>query len=188
MKSNIERYEIRIAGFGGQGVVTIGKILGTAFSLFAGINSVNTQSYGPESRGGACRAEIVVSDSDINYPYVRNANVLIALSQVALDTYRADMKKGGLLIIDPDSVRTDENGSDARVVPVPVAAIAHESGGLKYQNIVALGALQFFIADLIEAAPIRKAIEISVPGKTLEANFDAFEKGRSFVRKMMPNA
>jgi len=81
-----QRFEIRIAGFGGQGVVTIGRILGTAFSVHGGKNSVNTQSYGPESRGGACRSEVVVSEGDINYPYVRNADVLSATWDRAMST------------------------------------------------------------------------------------------------------
>ncbi|MCK7514090.1 MAG: 2-oxoacid:acceptor oxidoreductase family protein [Desulfobacterales bacterium] len=80
--------------------------MGTAFSVYGGKNSVNTQSYGPESRGGACRSEVVVSEGDINYPYVRNADVLIALSQVALDTYIGELKEGGILVFDPDAVTT----------------------------------------------------------------------------------
>ena len=86
------RFEIRIAGFGGQGVVTIGKVLGYAFTLHEGVNSVNTRSYGPESRGGACRSELVVSRSEIHYPGVRNADILVALSQTALDAYIGDLK------------------------------------------------------------------------------------------------
>jgi 2-oxoglutarate ferredoxin oxidoreductase subunit gamma len=182
MQTEIERYEIRIAGFGGQGVVTIGRILGVAFTVFSGINSVNTQSYGPESRGGACRSEVVLSHAEINYPYVRRADALIALSQVALDTYLKDLKEGGLLIIDPDTVHVGENDSDARVVPIPVAAIAHDSGGVKYQNVVALGALQYLIADYIAAAPLEKAIQATVPPETLETNLKAFEKGQTYAK------
>ena len=125
---------------------------------------------------------MVISNAEINYPYVRQADVLIALSQVALDTYLADLKKGGLLIVDPDAVRTGRDVKDARVVPVPAAAIAHETGGLKYQNIVALGALQFLIADFIEAAPVKEAIEFTVPRKTLNANLKAFERGQTYVK------
>jgi 2-oxoglutarate ferredoxin oxidoreductase subunit gamma len=183
-----ERFEIRIAGFGGQGVVTIGRILGAAFSVFAGINSVNTQSYGPESRGGACRSEVVVSKADINYPYVRRADVLIALSQVALDTYRHDLKKGGLLMIDPDSVQNVAVADDVRLVPIPVSALAHDSVGIKYQNVVALGALQALISDYIEAEAVVKAIEAIVPPNTLAGNRAAFEKGQTFVRELMSNA
>lgn len=183
MKTDIERYEIRIAGFGGQGVVTIGRILGTAFSVFAGVNSVNTQSYGPESRGGACRSEVVISRAEINYPYVRQADVLIALSQVALDTYRQELKPGGLLMIDPDAVQTVQDAEDVRVVEIPVAAIANKTVGLKYQNIVALGGLQSLIADLIDVSAVKQAIEAIVPASTIASNLAAFEKGRSFVRE-----
>jgi 2-oxoglutarate ferredoxin oxidoreductase subunit gamma len=178
----IERYEIRIAGFGGQGVVTIGRILGVAFTVFSGINSVNTQSYGPESRGGACRSEVVLSHAEINYPYVRRADTLIALSAVALDTYLKDVKKGGLLIIDPDAVRVGKNAADQRVVPIPAASIAHDSGGAKYQNIVVLGALQCLIAEYIETAALKKAIKATVPPETFETNIEAFEKGRAHAR------
>ena len=185
MKTDIERYEIRIAGFGGQGVVTVGRILGTAFSVFAGINSVNTQSYGPESRGGACRSEVVISSNEINYPYVRNADVLVALSQVALDTYLSNLKKGGLLVVDADTVNPGKEAESVRLMPIPVAAIAHESGGVKYQNVVALGALQFLIDDLIKTSPVIRAIKTTVPHTSLEINLMAFEKGREFVRNYL---
>ena len=103
--SENKRFEIRIAGFGGQGVVTIGKVLGSAFTIYEGINSVNTRSYGPESRGSACRSEVVVSRGEIHYPSVRRADVLVALSQTALDKYIGDLKEEGILLIDPNSVK-----------------------------------------------------------------------------------
>lgn len=184
----IERYEIRIAGFGGQGVVTIGRILGTAFSVFAGVNSVNTQSYGPESRGGACRSEVVISGTEINYPYVRQADVLIALSQVALDTYRPDLKPGGLLVIDPGAVQSVKDAEDVRVVEIPVAAIADKTVGLKYQNTVALGGLQALIAEFIDAPAVKKAIETIVPPKTIASNLAAFEQGQTYVTDLISNA
>ena len=117
------RYGIRIAGFGGQGVVTIGRVLGTAFSMFEGKNSVNTQSYGPESRGGACRSEVVVSSQVINYPYVREAKAFIALSQVALDAYIDDLKENGILLIDPESVKTVPNPEQFRLHAVSIGDI-----------------------------------------------------------------
>jgi len=181
----LERYEIRIAGFGGQGVVTVGRILGTAFSVHAGINSVNTQSYGPESRGGACRSEVVIAPGEINYPYVRRADALIALSQVALDKYRGDIKAGGLLIVDPGAVRATA-AEGIRLVEVPVAAIAREAGGLKYQNVVALGALHALIAEIIDAAALKQAIADTVPPDTLSENLAAFEKGRASVLTPSP--
>jgi 2-oxoglutarate ferredoxin oxidoreductase subunit gamma len=176
------RFEIRIAGFGGQGVVTIGKILGTAFSVYGGKNSVNTQSYGPEARGGACRSEVVVCDGEINYPYVRKADVLIALSQVALDTYAADLKKDGILVIDTDAVKIIPAAARFRLFRIPTVALARQSGDVKYQNAVALGALYALISDLISEEPLLQALGEGVPSKTLSANLTAFEKGRNFVR------
>ncbi len=176
------RFEIRIAGFGGQGVVTIGKILGSAFSIHGGWNSVNTQSYGPESRGGACRSEVVVSDSEINYPYVRKADVLVALSQLALDTYIADLKEGAVLLIDPQAVQTVPAPPRFRLYPVPTLTIAHETGDVKYQNTVVLGALYPFIDDRLRESDLLGALRENVPPATLNGNLTAFEKGQTFVR------
>lgn len=177
-----QRFEIRIAGFGGQGVVTIGKILGIAFSIHGGRNSVNTQSYGPESRGGACRSEVVVSDGEINYPYVRKADVLVALSQVALDTYLEDVKVGAIIIIDPQAIKNVPAPERFRLYPVPTLAIAHEIGDVKYQNTAALGALYAFIAEMIREFDLVQALRENVPIATVDRNVAAFEKGKKFVQ------
>ena len=175
------RFEIRIAGFGGQGVVTIGKILGTAFSVYGGWNSVNTQSYGPESRGGACRSEVVVSDGNINYPYVRKADALVALSQMALDTYVADIKDNAVLLIDPQAVGRVPEAGRFRLVRVPTVEIAHATGDIKCQNTVALGALYALIADMIDETALLNAIQGSVPPASLDLNRAAFEQGKHYV-------
>src|SRR4030042_5326028 len=130
----MKRYEIRIAGFGGQGVITSGKILGVAAALHDKKNAVQTQSYGPESRGGACKSEIVLSDGEIHYPKVRFADVLVALSQTALDVYLKDLKPGGFLIIDPLTVLKEVPRSDIQVVKVPTAEIALKVGNKKFQH------------------------------------------------------
>ena len=145
--SRSNRFEIRIAGFGGQGVVTIGRILGEAFSIYEGKNSANSQSYGPESRGGACKSEVVISDGDIYYPNVRRPDVLIALSQRALDTYLPDLKEGGILLIDPTAVHNIPQPEKYRIHEIAAMEIAHEIGGVKYQNSVALGALYPLIGE-----------------------------------------
>jgi len=177
------RFEIRIAGFGGQGVVTIGRILGEAFALFEGKNSVNTHSYGPESRGGACRSEVVVSDGEIHYPNVRRADLFIALSQVALDTYIADLKEGGVLLVDPHSVKNVPDRNKYRVYEVPTMEIAHRIGGVKFQNSVAVGALYPLIAHMIKKSSLRQAISRNVPPKTVEINMEAFEEGMRYGRE-----
>ena len=180
--SSSGRYEIRIAGFGGQGVITVGKILGTAFSVFEGKNSVNTQSYGPESRGGACRSEVVVSDGKINYPYVRKADVFVALSQLAFDAYIAELKEGGILLVDPNSVRDISERDHYEVYEVPTALIAHETGNAKYQNAVALGALYPLIKDYLKESSLREAMGENVPPETRKANMAAFAKGIQYIK------
>lgn len=173
------RFEIRIAGFGGQGVVTIGKVLGQAFTIYEGLNSVNTRSYGPESRGGACRSEVVVSRSEIYYPGVRNADILVALSQAGMDAYIGDLKDDGILLIDPNAVKKLTEGVWA--YEVPAMQIAHELGSVKYQNAVALGALAALLNDKIRKESIARAIAENVPQETLEKNIVAFERGWAHV-------
>jgi len=177
----MKRYEIRIAGFGGQGVVTVGKIVGLAAALYDKKNAVQTQSYGPESRGGACKSEVVLSDGEIHYPKVRMADVLVALSQPALDIYLKDLKAGGVLIIDPLTVIKEVSRTDIKVFKVPTAEIALQVGNKKFQNMVALGALAS-LTGVISREAFEKAIKDSVPPRTLGQNLEAFKKGNEYVR------
>ena len=177
----IERFEIRIAGFGGQGVVTIGKVLGTAFTVFEKKNSVNTQSYGPESRGGACRSEVVVSDGDINYPYVRKADLFVALSQVAFDKYVSDMKEGAVLMVDPNAVEPGPKPDTNKFFQVPTMELAHEIGTVKFQNSVLLGALYPILEKLVKETSLRQALSENVPPKTVDTNLKAFNKGMEYI-------
>jgi 2-oxoglutarate ferredoxin oxidoreductase subunit gamma len=176
----MKRYEIRIAGFGGQGVVTVGRILGTAISMYEGKNSVNTQSYGPESRGGACRSEVVISDGEIYYPRVRKADILIALSQVALDAYITDLKRRAILIFDPEAIRSIPHQEELILIEVPTSEIAQKIGGVKFQNLAALGALSTQI-DWISCTSFERAIADCVPSMTLTMNLAAFKSGRDYV-------
>jgi 2-oxoglutarate ferredoxin oxidoreductase subunit gamma len=169
------RFEIRVAGFGGQGVVTIGRVLGVAFTIHEGINSVNTRSYGPESRGGACRSEVVVSEGEIHYPSVRKADVLVALSQTALDKYKRDMKEGAILLIDPNSVK--DIPEHVAFYGVPAMEIASTMGSVKYQNSVVLGALAALLKSMIKKESLKSAVSENVPPKTIEKNLEAFERG-----------
>ena len=181
----MKRYEIRIAGFGGQGVVTVGKIVGAAAALYDKKNAVQTQSYGPESRGGACKSEVVLSDGEIQFPKVRSADVLVALSQPALDIYLKDLKPGGILILDPLTVIQEVPRTDIKVVKVPTAEIAIKLGNKKFQNMVALGALAS-LSGVISPGALEKAIKDSVPPKTLVRNLEAFQKGNEYVRSGYP--
>lgn len=170
-----DRFEIRVAGFGGQGVVTIGRVLGVAFTIYEGLNSVNTRSYGPESRGGACRSEAVISQSEIHYPSVRKADVLVALSQPALDKYIQDLKDGGILLIDPNSVK--DVPENLVCYEIPAMEIAHSLGNVKYQNSVVLGALAALLKSMLKKESLKSAVSETVPPETIEKNIEAFEAG-----------
>lgn len=176
----IKRFEIRIAGFGGQGVVTIGRILGTAISMYEGKNSVNTQSYGPESRGGACRSEVVISDSEIFYPGVRRADIFVALSQIACDAYISDLKSGGILIVDQTAVKNIPDRKDIVILKLPAMEIAEKLGGIKFQNMVVLGAISANMG-WVSSASLERAIKESVPYETLALNLEAFKIGRNYT-------
>ena len=174
MKKN-NRFEIRVVGFGGQGVVTIGRVLGVAFTIHEGLNSVNTHSYGPESRGGSCRSEVVVSQGEI-HPSVRKADILVALSQMALDTYIGDLKEEeGILLIDPNSVK--DVPKSPLCYGVSAMEIAHSMGSVKYQNSVVLGALAALLKSMIKKESLKSALSENVPPETIEKNIEAFEKG-----------
>jgi 2-oxoglutarate ferredoxin oxidoreductase subunit gamma len=132
------RYEIRLAGSGGQGLILAGIILAEAAGVYDGKFVCQTQSYGPEARGGASKAEVVISDAPIDYPKAIQPDVLLALNQKSLEAFSADLKPGGLLLVDADLVK---EAPASRVVALPFTRIARDLGRAMAANIVALGAL-----------------------------------------------
>jgi 2-oxoglutarate ferredoxin oxidoreductase subunit gamma len=170
------RKEIRISGFGGQGVVLAGYILGKALALYEGREAVMTQSYGPEARGGASSANVVLSDQPIAYPFVQLADVLVALSQEAYTKFRPSAKQDALILIDRDLV-TPADGDV--VFSIPATQIAEELGRRMVANVVMLG---FFtaVAGLVSHESILQAIQTSVKAKTLPLNLRAFEAGYAY--------
>lgn len=178
----MSKFQIRIAGFGGQGVVTAGRILGLAAAIYEKKNVVNTQSYGPESRGGACRSEVVISPNDILYPRVRSSDVLVTLSRTAFDVYGPTMAPGSLLILDPNSVQGDFSSLPVRVFKIPTAQIAHKLGRIQVQNMVALGAIQQ-LTKVIAVDALEQAIRDATPAHTWELNIRAFREGIRYTRE-----
>ena len=176
------RKEIRICGFGGQGIILAGIILGKAASLFDGNEAVQTQSYGPEARGGASKCEVVIDNKLIEYPKVQDLDILVAMSNEALMKYIGDLKNEGTLIVDPGTTDVDnvnefiiEHNIDVYEVPATMAAM--EEIGLKIvANIVMVGAITKITKVISKEAAI-KAIEGSVPKGTEEKNIKAFEAG-----------
>jgi 2-oxoglutarate ferredoxin oxidoreductase subunit gamma len=165
--------EIRIAGFGGQGVALAGVILGKAMAIYSDYEAVMTQSYGPEARGGASSANLILSDEPIDYPFVLKPDILVALSQEAYALYRPDACADGLLLIDEDLV-IPNNGDTPYCIPA--TRLAEELGRRVVTNVVMVG---YFTAvtRLVSREAVEKAIADTVRSKTLPLNLKAFEVG-----------
>ena len=166
--------EIRICGFGGQGVILSGFIFGKAASVFMKYNAVQSQSYGPEARGGAARSEVIISDEKIGYPRPTSVDFFIAMSQEAFDTYRKDIRKDTVVVIDPDLVPKHNIGQP--VHKVHAQKIAEKLGNKIVTNIVMVGAATA-IFDMLKHDAVREAVIDSVPKKFTELNKRAFEEG-----------
>jgi len=174
----MSRREIRIAGFGGQGVVLSGNIVGKAASIYDKGFAALTQSYGPESRGGSCKAEAVVSDVPVDYPYVVSPEIQIILSQEAYNEYGQKVPPGTLLIVDSDLVKVDSS-QESQPLTIPASRMAREMGRPVVANIIMLGFLAA-ISDIVSVEALKKAILDSIPEGTEELNMKAFELGYNY--------
>jgi 2-oxoglutarate ferredoxin oxidoreductase subunit gamma len=172
----IERYEIRLSGEGGPGLVLAGKILAEAAAIYDDKNATQSQSYGPEARGGASRSEVIISQGEIDYPKAENLDLLLALTQEALDKYLGDLKPDGLLIVDEDAVTRIPAGT-WRLVRVPFLSIARDRlGRVIVANIVALGTI-VSLSGVVSRGAVEQAILARVPRGTEELNGQAFRLG-----------
>ena len=172
------RREIRIAGFGGQGVVLSGQILGQAACIHDKEFATMTQSYGPEARGGYCTAEVVISDEPIGYPYVVNPEIVVLLSREAYAKYGHDASEETLMIIDPDMVKP-EPGQNSTLLSIPAMQMAKEMGRVVVANVIMLGFLAA-VSNLVTAEALLKSILASVPKGTEELNTKAFDLGYKY--------
>lgn len=169
-----ERWEACLAGSGGQGIISAGIILAEA-AVLAGLNAVQTQSYGPESRGGASRSEVVLSDGEVDYPKTLHPDVLLALTADACGRYAARTRAEGLLIVD-DRVEPVPPGP-YRVVRAPITRIAaDELGRPIVANIVALGVLAA-LTEIIPLDALERAVLARVPRGTEALNRAALHRG-----------
>jgi 2-oxoglutarate ferredoxin oxidoreductase subunit beta len=182
--TDADHVEIRLCGFGGQGIILAGLITGKAAALKDHREATLTQSYGPESRGGACSAAVVVSDDAILYPYITRPNVIAAMYQEAYTTYHEQLAEGGLLLVDEDLVQPDPDAGQ-RVVPIPATRIAEqELGRVQVANVVMLGAMAA-LSNAISADGMRRSVLESVPRGTEELNEKAFQRGYEYARGLM---
>ncbi len=173
--SAFSRKEIIITGFGGQGIVLAGQILGKSASLIDHRESTMTQSYGPEARGGACSAQVIISSSTIHFPYVRNPDILVCLSQEGYNKFHGVLKETGMVMVDQDLITNIEAGS-YDFFAVPATRMAEELGNKMMANVVMLG---FFTAvtGAVSLDAIRTTVADTVPPRTRDQNVAAFNKG-----------
>jgi 2-oxoglutarate ferredoxin oxidoreductase subunit gamma len=182
------RVDIRIAGFGGQGIILAGIVIGKAAALYDDLFTVQTQSYGPEARGGASKTEIIISDTEIDYPKVQKPDIFVAMSHEALIAYLDDLKYGGTLIVDPDLIKEEEVISfvkkhNIKFYKAPVTRTAEKKIGIRIvANIVMIGAITS-ITHVISVEAARQAIAESVPTGTEDKNIAAFEAGAKLANE-----
>jgi 2-oxoglutarate ferredoxin oxidoreductase subunit gamma len=170
----MRKVEIRLAGTGGQGVILASVILSEAAGVYEGWFAVQTQSYGPEARGGASRADVIISDEPILYPKCRKLDLLVGLSQAAVDKYLPDLKVRGMAVIDDFYVRECPH---PKTVCLPLSKTAREKLGRElFTNILTLGAVAH-ITGLVQLDSLKKALARRVPGQFLEINAKALELG-----------
>ena len=176
-----KRYEICLAGSGGQGVITAAVMAGEAASIFAkDLYAVQSQSYGPAARGGAAKAEVVISDAPIDYPKPVASDLVIALTTEAAQKYAHEVKKGGKVILDSFGVQGDFSHIDAKVYNLPLIETARNKVGKEIvTNMIALGMVAAILeqAELVTVDEMRKAMMNRVPKGTEELNAAAFEEG-----------
>lgn len=170
------RYDIRLSGEGGQGLVLAGRILAEAAAVYDGKNATQSQSYGPEARGGASRSEVIISDEDIDYPKAVNLDLLLALTQESCTKYAKDLKDDGILLVDAEAVTTLPQGK-FKVYKVPISEIARTRvGKVVVANIVALGIIAQ-LSKIVSVESLEMAVLSRVPKGTEDLNLKAFKMG-----------
>jgi 2-oxoglutarate ferredoxin oxidoreductase subunit gamma len=172
--------QIRIGGSGGQGIVLAGLLLGKAASLFDGKDAVFTQAYGPEARGGASNADIIISSQPVDYPYVTKPDILAVLFQEAYAKFRPLLSSGGVLIIEQDLVRPNEG--DGQAIRLPATRMAEDLGSKLVTNVVLLGYITGITA-VVSCEAMKQSIRTTVKEKVIDMNIRAFEAGYERARR-----
>lgn len=176
-----DRYEIRLSGSGGQGMILASVILAEAATLEPENYVCQTQSYGPEARGGKCKAEVIIGKKNIDYPKVIKLDMLLAMNQESCDAYFYDFKPNGLLLVDSTFV---EQIPTSRVIAIPFTQLARETaGGAFAANMVALGAIGQ-LCPVVTLKNLEAALAARLPADSLTANRKAFKAGVAAVRQV----
>ncbi len=182
----MSRFEIRFGGFGGQGIVTMAVVLGEAISLVEKKECVQTQSYGPEARGGATKSELVIDDEEVDYPKVQEPDVFVAMSRAAYLEYVDGLKDDGILIVDEDLVEIEGDLPDSvKIYKIPATRIADAEVGVKQAtNVVMLGALTA-ITGIVSLKGLRQQIVDRWP-RFKETNLKALKLGVKAGKNAVP--
>ncbi|HAO93040.1 MAG: 2-oxoglutarate ferredoxin oxidoreductase subunit gamma [Deltaproteobacteria bacterium GWC2_56_8] len=171
-----DRYELRFSGSGGQGMILAGIIMAEAASIYGTKNAAQSQSYGPESRGGASKAEVIISDQIIDYPKATAIDCMLAMTQEACTKYHGDVKEGGILLVDSDEVKVLPEGK-FRLLKYPITSAARdELGKTIVANIISLGMITE-LTGIVTHEAIEKAVLSRVPAAFLELNKKALQIG-----------
>lgn len=181
------RHEIRIAGFGGQGVILAGMVLGRAATIYEGRHVTLTQSFGPEARGSAASVDLIVASEPVLYPYLTEPDILVAMSQEAYTRFVAALKPQGLLLYEQDLVSCEPARCDLRALGVPATRLAEELGRKLVLNMVLVGFLTG-VTGLVSAEAVQKSIADSVPKGTESLNTSAFHRGLDYAAALQPAA
>lgn len=177
----MSQMEIRLTGSGGQGLILAGIILAEA-ALLQGDNAIQSQSYGPEARGGASKAEVIISKEDIDFPKVKNADILLSLTQIAYDKYKKTVKDSAIVIVD-STIEVDESLKVKKVISIPIIQTASEKvGKLIVSNIVALGAIQK-ATGILNQEFLEEAVLNRVPEKFKDLNRKALREGFNLIEE-----
>jgi len=174
-----EEKHILITGFGGQGVVMAGDILGKAATLYDHKIATLTRAYGPEARGSSSSAQVIISEEEIFFPYIREPRILVCLSQDGYAKNAGKLSRGCVLVWDTDLVQTKNLDPGVITYNIPATRFAEEMGNKMMANIVMLGFLTA-VCTLVSVEAMREAIRTSFPEPTGEANERAFERGREY--------
>jgi 2-oxoglutarate ferredoxin oxidoreductase subunit gamma len=176
--------EIRFSGFGGQGIIRLALISGKALALYGDKFSTMTQSFGPEARGSACSSQLIFSDERILYPYITRPEILVSMSQEAYDKYEPELRDDGILIIDQDLVKPKPVRGNHKFYSIPSTRFAEQLGNRIIANLVMLGFCTA-VSKITEPDVMKKALPGLVPGRFLDLNVKAFDKGYEYGLKIL---
>jgi len=171
--------KVFFTGFGGQGIIMAGDILGKAATLYDHRHATMTQNYGPEARGGSCSSQVIIGDEEILFPYIEEPEVLVCMSQEGFSKNIDSLRPDGMLLWDADLVKMRQVKAGWKAYSIPATRFAEELGNKMMANIVMLGFLAA-VSDLVNPDSLRKAVLDSVPSATRDKNGSAFDRGREY--------